>query len=363
MLRIAFAGGATGGHLFPGIALAEHIAENLPEAEILFLCTDREFDRAALSAEGWPFVPLPSAPLAMRRIHVLASAALRSVATSVRLLRDKDLLVGLGGHGSAAPILAARILGIPYVLLEQNSIPGRVTRLFCATAEAVYSQWGEARRYLHGAPVKIAGSPLRTKIRPVGREAARRALGIPPDVPVLAVLGGSQGATTLNERVISSLGSLNGLSRRWHVVHLTGARDYERVRDAYAGIGLQSTVLSFTREMSLIYEASDLVVCRAGGLTIQELAFFGRPAILVPYPHAADDHQHRNASILKAAGCADLICEREISPGFLRGVLVDYLANKHIYEARGERLRSFFPQNCKDVFLADVRWRYRRKCI
>lgn len=362
MLRIAFAGGATGGHLFPGIALAEHLAENLPEVELLFLCTDREFDRAALAAEGWPFVPLPSAPLVIRRIHVLAAAALRSVATSMGLLRNVDLVVGLGGHGSAAPILAARILGIPYVLLEQNSIPGRVNRLFCTGAQAVYSQWAEARRYLHGGPVKVVGSPLRTKIRPVGREAAREALGIPSDVHVLAVLGGSQGARRLNEGVVSSLGFLKGRCPRWHVVHITGAKDCEWVRAAYAAAGVPSTVLGFTREMSLVYEASDLVVCRAGALTLQELAFFGRPAVLVPYPHAADDHQNKNAAVLKAADCAEVVCERDISSGFLTRLLVNYTENEHIYRARGERLRSFFPQNCKDVFLADVRWRYHRKC-
>jgi UDP-N-acetylglucosamine--N-acetylmuramyl-(pentapeptide) pyrophosphoryl-undecaprenol N-acetylglucosamine transferase len=264
------------------------------------------------------------------------------------------LVVGLGGFPSAAPLLLAACAGIPFVLFEQNSVPGKVTRCFAPAARCVYLQWDAARRFLGGARTKTVGSPLRAEFSRVDRSRARSALGIPHEKSVLCILGGSQGARKLNKLITRAAAHLNGQSDRWHILHQTGAKDLEGTLQAYRSMGVSAHVFDFERRMDLVYAAGDLFVCRAGALTLQELSYYSSPVVLVPLPTSADGHQERNAEILQSAGCAWVRSEASLDSGFLRDLVLSYESNREEFSRRGECLRRFFRHDGRDVITVDV---------
>jgi UDP-N-acetylglucosamine--N-acetylmuramyl-(pentapeptide) pyrophosphoryl-undecaprenol N-acetylglucosamine transferase len=235
-------------------------------------------------------------------------------------------------------LLAARKLGIPHVLLEQNVIPGRVTRHFSRGAARVYSQWEETRLRLPSRTRFLAsGSPLRAGFSAVDREQARRTLQT--DWLRVTVLGGSQGSRSLNDLVPDSMDHLNGFSGRVEVVHLAGRDDRVRVQSAY---GLRKAVVAdFSDDMPTLYAASDLIVSRAGALAIAEMARIPRPCILIPYPHAADDHQSANARILAEAGAAVVLEERSLTPQKLAAAVADLLGDEPRRRRMSEALSAF----------------------
>ena len=315
-MRVVFAGGGTGGHLYAGIALAQHLDGLGDGSKSLFLCTERPFDARELAAYGMDFEPLGAPRL--RPILSLPGAMVGAVATARRRVRgfSPDLVVGLGGYGSFPTLAAAAIEGTPYVLLEQNAKPGRANLLAARGARRIYAQWEEARRSFpgHGARVVHAGSPLRSGLERVPRAEARQRLGLDPDGPVVGIIGGSQGAESMNRLVVRELAAAPGA----RILHLAG-RSADAVRDAYRAAGRDARVEEFRRDMGTVYSACDLVISRAGALAIAELEALGCASVLVPYPHAAGDHQAANARALERVGAAAVVDERTSSPGALGG--------------------------------------------
>jgi UDP-N-acetylglucosamine--N-acetylmuramyl-(pentapeptide) pyrophosphoryl-undecaprenol N-acetylglucosamine transferase len=313
-MKVVFAGGGTGGHLFPGIALAQHLRRETPESRTLFLCTDRAFDARELSAYEMEFEPIAAPRL--RPILSLPIAMLRAIGHARARMRsfDPELVVGLGGYGSFPTLAAAALEGVPYVLLEQNVVPGRANLLAARGARRIYSQWAEARRRFAGLGGRFvhAGSPLRSGLERLPRGEARRRLGLEPDAPVVGVIGGSQGAESLNRLAVRELSAVPGA----RILHLAGPWA-ERVRAAYREAGREARVEEFRRDMGTFYSACDLVISRAGALAIAELAALGCASVLVPYPHAASDHQTANARVLERAGAAATVDERAARPGAL----------------------------------------------
>lgn len=305
-----FAGGGTGGHLYPGIALAQSL-----EIRLLFLCTERAFDRTALEANGLPYRILPSPRLS-------ASFPLkfgRACAIAVRTLLEfrPDVVVGLGGYGSVPPIAAAICLRIPFVLMEQNMLPGKANRALASLAARVFVQWEGTR--LPGRIVQ-AGSPLRPSLRRIERGEACRRLGLDPARPVVLVLGGSQGAD-----------ALNALDLDIQTLRITGRGRMAR----------GTVVLEYLNEMEVAYSAADLAISRAGALAIAELAYFGIPTVLVPYPHAADDHQRANARALGDA--AWVVEESEIER--IYPIVRKLVSGDPEVHNRGRALRQFARPN------------------
>ena len=314
--HIVFTGGGTGGHLFPALAVAELLVRDLPEMRITFAGKGNHFERAHVAAAGFEYLPLRCAPAPRSPRAVLSFIAgnLTGYRTAQRFLARQNaaIVVGLGGYASFPMGFAAVRRGVPLVLLEQNAVPGRATRWLAPSAKLVCTAMEQAKPYLRvrGA-LRVTGNPIRDGFARLASSIdATGGNGRPGQ---LLVLGGSGGARTLNESVPRALYKARSHLAGWKIVHQSGQSEPESVRQLYGKLGLEATVVPFITDMAGVLARTDLAICRSGGTTLAELAAAGVPAILLPYPHAADDHQRKNADVFTASGGCQTLDERELS--------------------------------------------------
>jgi len=314
--RFAIACGGTGGHLFPGLAVAEVLRDR--GHEVLLLVSEKEVDAVALrehpgfAAERLPGIGLP--PLWSPRMLVFARQFLRAVGRCRALFAGwrPSAVLGMGGFTSTAPVWAARRAGVPAFLHESNAIPGRANRINARIAGRVLLGFAECRRHFPRAICEVTGTPVRRSLGLVlPRDEARKALGLEPEGRVLLVMGGSQGARGINELMAAA--AVPFAAAGVQVIHLTGSQEERRVGEAYRAAGVRARVLAFHHRMEEAYSAADVVVSRSGASSLAELAAFGLPALLIPFPFAAEDHQTLNAEIFARAGAAEVIRERDAS--------------------------------------------------
>jgi UDP-N-acetylglucosamine--N-acetylmuramyl-(pentapeptide) pyrophosphoryl-undecaprenol N-acetylglucosamine transferase len=347
--RILFAGGGTGGHVFPGVALAQRV----PGAQVHWLCTSRPFDAQQLALENIPFEALESPR--WRAFNGFLGPMARAILASARCIRDfrPDVLVGVGGYGTVPPVVAATSMGLPYVLLEQNVRPGKANRFLAPGAARIYVQWAEARAAFPGCgrKVVVTGSPIRKQLQRVPRARALRRFGLLDRMPTLAVVGGSQGAEALNRGVVEAL---DGTASKLQIIHVTGKSQVDAVRGAYAAKGARAVVLDFVSDMDSLYSAADLVVSRAGAMAIAELAAFGTPAVLVPIARSSGDHQRENARAVAKAGGAILLEERGGLPDGLTPILRKLVGGDPMFASMREKLAPFARPDAADVILDDL---------
>lgn len=309
---VLFAGGGSGGHLFPGLAVATALAQLRPDWRLHFAGSDRDVERRIMQGQPWPHTPLPvmsPAQMLRRPVSFLSSnwRAWRTVRQFWRTTAPK-MVIGLGGFASVPALWVAARKRTPIILLEQNAIPGRATRWFVKMAAAVCLGFEETSAEMPSAKNLITtGNPLRDEIAalfsstPLSNEKR------------LLVLGGSQGACGLNQAMMAWAAAHPEDLSGWQIVHQSGPHSVTELRQAYRSAGLSARVEEFVRDMATEYRAATIVISRAGATTLSELACAGRPAILVPFPQAADDHQRRNAHWFMKAGAA--ICvEQQASP-------------------------------------------------
>jgi len=340
---IVMAGGGTGGHLAPGLALADKLSRRLDEVRIVFLGTGRPVEDLLIRPAGWELrasgaVRLPSGlaswplfPFRLWRSIVRAKAALRELAPGV--------VIGLGGYGSFPVVVAARRLRIPSVLLEQNSIPGKANRWLSRVAEEVYVQFERSRGYFrHPERVHALGNPLRRGIAEGSRERAVETFSLDVGLRTLLVLGGSQGARRINEAVCDALGELASLGVQ--IVHQTGASDVDWVSARYRETGTPGHVTAFIGEMPDALAAADLVISRAGATTLAELAAVGRAMILVPYPLAAEGHQQLNAQVFADAGAAVIVPDAQLDGARLVQLVGELMRDDARRHAMAEAART-----------------------
>ena len=317
-MKIIFAGGGTGGHLFPGIALAQTFSD---KSTVLFLCTNRLFDKTQLDRYKFDYKALLSPRLpSIKRPWTVISFIVNLLLALHRTNKyfsgfNPDVVVGLGGYGAFSSLIVAFFRGVPFVLLEQNVLPGRISRMFSPFARKVFCQWGKSLRYLRNRKrLVVTGSPVRQEILSYitrGKLDARKQLGLTKE-HILLVIGGSQGAEALNKAVIDNIEHLKKLSANLGIIHLTGQKDYQCIKEAYEKSGIEHLVKPFSDDMGVIYAASDLALSRAGGIAIAEMMLFGLPMLLVPYPQAADNHQFFNAMDIYQKGAGILISQDEL---------------------------------------------------
>jgi UDP-N-acetylglucosamine--N-acetylmuramyl-(pentapeptide) pyrophosphoryl-undecaprenol N-acetylglucosamine transferase len=349
-IRICFAGGGTGGHVFPGVALAQR----LPQDDVFWLCTPRPFDAPQLTRAGIAHRAL-SAPRwrSAGGFLVPMARAILDAAGELKRFRP-DVLVGVGGYGTVPPVIAAKALGIPYVLLEQNVRPGKANRFLAPGAKRLYVQWAEARGAFPGCGSKtlVTGSPLRRELRRVERSKALERFGLDASRPVLGVVGGSQGAEAINRAVVDSL---DGTASRIQIIHQTGRGNAGPVREAYAARGARAEVLDFVDDMDAFYSASDLVISRAGAMAIAELAAFGVPAVLVPIGRSSGDHQRENARAAARGGGAVLVEERDCAAGALTPILRRLADRDASLDAMRARIGAAARSGAAEAILEDLR--------
>jgi UDP-N-acetylglucosamine--N-acetylmuramyl-(pentapeptide) pyrophosphoryl-undecaprenol N-acetylglucosamine transferase len=303
-----FAGGGSGGHLLPGIAVAEVLRQRTPLARVLFVGSEREIERRIVTEHNCPHVALPLSPLddLRRRPHRFLWRNCRAIAEAQRLLREQRprAVIGLGGLASAPVVWAAHRAGVPIVLLEQNAIPGRATCWLSRWAGMVCVTYPECvDRLPRGVPTLLCGNPVRAEIAALLHEPRM----IDAESPTLLVLGGSQGADALNAAVLELVRQQRTALAGWTIVHQTGPRQAAAVQAAYATLGQSHVVADFFPNLVEHYRRADIVISRAGATTLAELACAGKPMVLVPYPHAADNHQRANAEAFASQGAAVVV--------------------------------------------------------
>jgi len=325
-VRVIIAGGGTGGHVFPGIAVGRALRA-LGHTEILFVGTPQGLEAEAVPRAGFAFEAIRARQVrggGLRRALIGGIAALLAVGAALRTIRRfrPQVVVGVGGYASVPLVIAARLARVPTLLLEQNVIPGATNRLLGRFAQRVCTSFRETATSFPGARVVCTGNPVREEVLAVA--AARAARPAAAERLVLLVVGGSGGAHRLNVAAVEAMARLAGRSRL-RIVHQTGAADAEETRRRYAEVGADAEVQPFFTDMAALYDEADLVLCRAGATTIAELLVVGLPAILVPYPYAADDHQRRNAEAVQAVGAATLILDRDLTPERLADALARLL--------------------------------------
>jgi len=316
-LGIVIAGGGTGGHLYPGIAVAREILKRRPQAQISFAGTAAGIEARVIPRERFTLDVIRSGGLKGKgiggRLRGLALLPLSFVdAWRVVSRRKPRVVIGVGGYSSGPLVLVAALRRIPTLVLEQNAMPGLTNRLLAPLVNAAAVAYETSLPRFRGKGF-VAGNPVRSEFFRIGQ--ARH----DPSSSVLRVLvfGGSQGAHAVNVAMVEAAPRLVTARGRCEVVHQTGERDLEMVSEAYRCAGVSARVAPFFDEMDREMDRADLLVCRAGATTLAELTAAGRPAILIPLPTATDDHQRENADVLRRAGAVDVIDQRDLTGDLL----------------------------------------------
>jgi UDP-N-acetylglucosamine--N-acetylmuramyl-(pentapeptide) pyrophosphoryl-undecaprenol N-acetylglucosamine transferase len=318
-IRVIFAGGGTGGHVFPAVAMYEGLRERLGNDAVsaLFVGARGGLDGRLLAGAGVPLKLLPGRGVrgaSLTNKLLVPFDLARGIAAGIRAIRSfrPDVVVGTGGYASVSMVIAAIIAGTPRVLQEQNSVPGLVNRRLARFADLVLLAFTESRSAVPGgADAAVIGNPLRRLPLP-DREEGARFFGLEPARPTVLVFGGSRGAHKLNVAAVDAARAL-ATGDGVQFVLLTGQGDHDFVKDAMDGVEGGVAVRAYLEEMHHAYSAADIAVARAGASSVFELASFAVPSILVPYPHAADDHQRLNAQALEKVGAAVVVSDADLT--------------------------------------------------
>lgn len=318
LTHVAIACGGTGGHLFPGLAVAQQLHEH--GCALTLLVSPKEVDQQGIrQAAGMKVMTLPGVGLSRGRGLAFMRGFLQSYHASKKSFVScpPKAALAMGGFTSAPPVLAARSCGALTFLHESNTIPGRANRWLSWLVDRAFVGFPSAAGRLHSKNTAVTGTPVRPQFRPVEAASCRRALGLAADRPTILVMGGSQGASGVNQLVFQALPQLAQAFPQSQWVHLTGAAEAEPARRAYASSKLSAVVHPFFEQMGLVLGAATLAVSRAGASSLAELAAMCVPAILVPYPAAADNHQLHNARAFEQTGAACVLEQKHASPSVL----------------------------------------------
>lgn len=360
-LRVMIAGGGTGGHLFPGIALAERVVA--AGGEVCFVGTDRGIEARVLPEQGWPLERIEVTGIKGRGLKGLLTGLLRlprAWLQSRAIIRNfaPDVVVGVGGYASGPIVATAWSMGRATAILEQNSVPGITNRILGRLVRRVFATFPDARGDFPARKLVLAGNPIRAALlerleRARSDAEADQAQG---RAPRLLVFGGSQGARAINRAMVQSIAALIATVPELEVWHQTGERELDEVREGYAAAGVDEArvrVAPFIKDMGEAYAWCDLALCRAGATSLAELAAVGCPAVLIPFPHATDDHQTHNAASLVAAGGAVMIPQSELDDARLVDTLGALMADPARLSAmRQGMLSAARPQAASTIYAA-----------
>jgi len=352
-IKVIFSGGGTGGHVYPAISLAHEVIKRHPATEVLFVGAKRGLENQIVPREGFRLLTLETTSLPRRlSIEQLRTVyrALRGVVEARNILRNfaPDIVVGTGGYAAGPLLLAAALADYPTLIHEQNAFPSLTNRLLSRFVDKVAVSHREASSFFPSHKVVVTGNPLRPEILAADRESARLLLGIPSLDKVLVVVGGSGGAKVLNNMFSACYADFTG-KKVW-VFHVTGRRDYEEISKVARGfLGPYLTLIEYATNLPELLAAADLVISRPGSTTA-ELAYLGKPSILIPAPVAAENHQYHNAKVFSQAGAAVLLEEHALTSRLLCQQASEILFSDERLSSMSRQAQGLaFPAATKDL--------------
>jgi UDP-N-acetylglucosamine--N-acetylmuramyl-(pentapeptide) pyrophosphoryl-undecaprenol N-acetylglucosamine transferase len=339
--KVVLAGGKTGGHIFPAIAMAVEFKKKYPESKIIFVGTKDGLESKIVPEYGFKLIFICARGL-KRKVSpgnlMLPYYVLKSLYQSLRILNEErpDLVVGTGGYVSFPVVFSASLRNVPTLIQEQNSYPGVTTRLLALLVDRVcLSYLSSIQYFLTKRKLVVIGNPVREDIGSASRYEALRRFNLDPSKKTIFIFGGSQGAHAINQAVLDALDSL---SKNWQLLWQTGKNDFVFLSEKVKDKKIKCAVFPFVEDMRSAYAASDVVVSRAGALTLAEITACGKPSLLIPYPFATADHQRYNAEVLQKEGAAQIISQRDLTNQVLAQRLLSLLSDE-------ERLKRMAEQS------------------
>jgi UDP-N-acetylglucosamine--N-acetylmuramyl-(pentapeptide) pyrophosphoryl-undecaprenol N-acetylglucosamine transferase len=352
-MKILIAGGGTGGHLFPAVAIAEAFRVRDPEGDILFAGTDSPLETAELSRREFDHVSIAAGGLKglsfLRQIRSVPKTLMGVCQALGVIWRFKpDIVIGVGGYASGPVSLAARFVGKKMVIHEQNLLPGLTNRILGRFAHRIFISFPDSPAVFKRSKTVLTGNPVRAEVLGIEpRERSNKGFTI-------LVMGGSQGAHTINCAVVEALGHLTRPSEMTFI-HQTGPKDLPWVESAYKQRGIRATVEPFFQDMASAYHSADLVICRAGATTVAELAAVGKPAIFIPFPFAANSHQELNARFVADSGGGEIILEEDLNGEFLAERMNHYASNRNALQEMTTRASALGRPNAAEMIVDECR--------
>jgi UDP-N-acetylglucosamine--N-acetylmuramyl-(pentapeptide) pyrophosphoryl-undecaprenol N-acetylglucosamine transferase len=359
-----FAGGGTGGHIYPAIAVAEKIVELEPAAEIHFFCSERNIDSQILDKVNLEYTKLPAKGFSSRpgRLISFCLSFINSyrIAKSLIERSDNPVVVGVGGYVAAPVCLAGHRLKIPVMLINVDIVPGRANKMIARWADEIFVQFEQTPQYLHTCKgrIEIVGCPLRNGFENPKPDEAIKQLGLDKDKHTLVITGASSGSANINDAVCALLERLNNFGDGWQIVHITGTFNFEKVRQAYISARIKHKLLPYYDDMANLLAVADLVIGRSGAVSIAEYAAAGVPSICIPYPYHKDRHQYKNASKLTEVGAAVIVDDvpdvKERAGGLWESL-------KELME--DEKKRQQMAERCEEVAKSDASLKIAKKLL
>ena len=355
-MRLIIAGGGTGGHLFPGIAVAEEFLARDSTNEVLFVGTERGIEARVLPRLGYRLEMISAAGVRGKNgIAQMVGLAkfMHGYSQSRQLLKSyhPDLVLGVGGYASAPMVLAARGMQVRRFVHEQNAIPGMTNKILARVAEKVFISLEEARKFFPAENTILTGNPLRRQILD---EVATERPATSEDRFNLLVFGGSQGARSINRALVAALPHLESLRDRLAITHQTGENDLAEVQEGYEKVGFPAEVVAFIDNMSAAYHRADLIICRAGATTIAEVTACGKPCLFIPFPHATDDHQRRNSEALLKEGACFMMLEHELTGERLAQEIIGLVGDSEQLAETGRNARRLARLDAAKVIVDEM---------
>lgn len=347
-INIIIAGGKTGGHLFPGIAVAQALGRLNDKAEVLFVGTDAPFEEKTLTTYGYTHKAIISKPIKggniFKKLFSISVIFISLIQSMVIILKYKpDFVLGVGGFSSFAVVLAAWLLGIPTAIQEQNAIPGFTNWMLSKIANTIFTSFETTKGFAKKSKVKFVGNPVRrTESSALKSENQKEKTdstfeNYDPEKFTILVTGGSQGAKSINKAFCDMLETLYDPGR-FNLFHQTGEAEEQNIKDHYKKLNINGKVKAFFHNMPQLQKAADLIITRAGAGAISEICVMKTPAVFVPYPYAADDHQTFNAKALEEQGAAIVIKDKELDALSLYKVIQELSSNRELLEKMSEKL-------------------------
>ncbi len=338
-MRLIIAGGGTGGHLFPGIAVAEEFLVRDSKNEVLFVGTSNGIEARAVPAAGYKLELISAAGIRGKGLISQIRGGLMMLngfRQSRKLIKSfqPDMVLGVGGYASLPMLLAARQMKVATCIHEQNAMPGKTNRLLGRLVDQIFITVEESTGFFDKVKTVLTGNPLRMQILSSCITASvQQSAGNELN---LLVFGGSQGAHALNSAMVEALPMLKKMERQINITHQTGAKELEEVIRGYRENGVDADVRAFIDDMATAYSKADLIICRAGATTIAELTACGKAALFIPFPYAVDDHQRRNAEVLVNHGAGFMLLEKDLSGSKLAEKILQLANDRRLLENTGK---------------------------